>query len=170
MDVQLSAVRVDVEPNQSLFKVESLKFSTGTKAVLFGSSGRGKTTFLHLLAGLFLPSSGSILLGDTQINALNEAERSAFRRTFIGVVFQSLQLIPHFSALENVVLGGSGAAHEKRAVTLLERLGMADYRHKQTRKLSMGQQQRVVSYRKVSLNFQKQNWNLLIIKNSQGCL
>jgi putative ABC transport system ATP-binding protein len=117
-----------------------------------GPSGSGKTTLLGLLAGLDRPSAGSVTLDGQDLNDLSEDQRARFRAANVGFVFQTFQLIPTLTALENVLVpielrgdlrdGGSARAQE-RATRLLERVGLADRLHHYPAQLSGGEQQRV---------------------------
>jgi putative ABC transport system ATP-binding protein len=113
---------------------------------LVGASGSGKSTLLGLLAGLDTPSSGKVLLDGTDIFALDEDGRAAFRKARLGFVFQSFQLLPHLNALENVMLPlelrGDDAAREK-AEAMLGRVGLQSRLRHYPKYLSGGEQQRV---------------------------
>jgi putative ABC transport system ATP-binding protein len=113
---------------------------------LVGASGSGKSTLLGLLAGLDTPSSGTVRLDGTDIFALDEDGRAAFRKAKLGFVFQSFQLLPHLSALENVMLPlelrGDGSAREK-AAAMLGRVGLDSRLRHYPKYLSGGEQQRV---------------------------
>ena len=93
---------------KSLFKNVFFQACAGDSILIKGASGLGKTTFLHLLAGLLPPAEGKILLGDVNIAALNEERRCIFRRNNIGVVFQKLNLIEYLTPVENIQLGVKG--------------------------------------------------------------
>ncbi len=116
---------------------------------IVGPSGSGKTTLLGLLAGLDRPSSGSVHLNDQDLSALSDDERARFRAQNVGFVFQTFQLIPTLTALENVMVpvelahakGAKGA--EERARELLGNVGLADRTHHYPAQLSGGEQQRV---------------------------
>jgi putative ABC transport system ATP-binding protein len=113
---------------------------------LVGASGSGKSTLLGLLAGLDTPSSGKVLLDGTDIFALDEDGRAAFRKAKVGFVFQSFQLLPHLSALENVMLplelrGDAGA--RGKAEAMLGRVGLDSRLRHYPKYLSGGEQQRV---------------------------
>jgi len=118
----------------------------GEQIVLVGRSGCGKTTLLHVLAGISRPDSGRVKIDGWDIALMPEAECDQFRAERIGYVFQTFNLLPAFSALENVLLGmtfARGRADAARARQLLERVGLG---HRMTHKptqLSVGEQQRV---------------------------
>jgi putative ABC transport system ATP-binding protein len=112
---------------------------------LVGRSGGGKTTLLHVIAGITRPDAGSVEIDGTKITTLAEAGRDRFRARNIGYVFQTFNLLPGFTALENVLLGMSfvgGRADEARARQLLERVGLAGRLHHKPAMLSVGEQQR----------------------------
>lgn len=121
---------------------------------IVGPSGSGKTTLLGLLAGLDRPSGGSVILDGQDLNLLSEDERARFRAARVGFVFQTFQLIPTLTALENVLVpielkralgdgGPDSRAARDRALDLLERVGLADRGHHYPAQLSGGEQQRV---------------------------
>jgi putative ABC transport system ATP-binding protein len=113
---------------------------------LVGASGSGKSTLLGLLAGLDTPSTGKVVLDGTDIFALDEDGRAAFRKAKLGFVFQSFQLLAHLNALENVMLPlelrGDDRARDK-AAAMLERVGLASRLRHYPKYLSGGEQQRV---------------------------
>jgi putative ABC transport system ATP-binding protein len=113
---------------------------------LVGASGSGKSTLLGLLAGLDTPSSGTVRLDGTDIFALDEDGRAAFRKARLGFVFQSFQLLPHLNAVENVMLplelrGDTGA--REKAEAMLGRVGLSTRLRHYPKYLSGGEQQRV---------------------------
>jgi putative ABC transport system ATP-binding protein len=113
---------------------------------LVGASGSGKSTLLGLLAGLDTPSTGKVVLDGTDIFALDEDGRAAFRKAKLGFVFQSFQLLPHLTAVENVMLplelrGDTDA--RARAEAMLGRVGLASRLRHYPKYLSGGEQQRV---------------------------
>ena len=120
---------------------------------IVGPSGSGKTTLLGLLAGLDVPTSGGVLLDGTDLSTLNEDARAQLRGAKVGFVFQSFQLIPTLTALENVQvpleLRGDDGARE-RARDLLGRVGLGGRGHHFPNQLSGGEQQRVAIARAFS--------------------
>lgn len=117
----------------------------GEQVVLLGQSGGGKTTLLNCIAGIDTPDSGRIVVDGVQVNTMHEIVRDRFRAERIGFVFQTFNLLPAFSALENVLLGMafSGRSDRTRATELLELVGLADRLDHRPGQLSVGQQQRV---------------------------
>jgi len=124
----------------------SFTIAGGEFVAIVGPSGSGKTTLLGLLAGLDTPTSGSVRLDDVDLATLGEDARARMRGAKVGFVFQSFQLIPTLTALENVRvpldLRGDQSA-QARASKLLARVGLADRVHHYPVRLSGGEQQRV---------------------------
>ena len=130
----------------AVLDVPSLTVDQGEQVVLSGRSGGGKTTLLHLIAGLTTADCGSIRVAGTEITQLSESGRDRFRAAKIGYVFQTFNLLAGFTAVENVRLGMSfarGKHDAARAHELLSRVGLADRAHYRPAQLSVGQQQRV---------------------------
>jgi ABC-type lipoprotein export system ATPase subunit len=138
--------------------VEHLALQRATFTVLRGRSGSGKTTLLNLIAGITLPSSGTIHVKGADVFALSEARRDRFRANHMGYVFQSFNLLAAFTALENVMMAMTFAnvvpkrLHRQRATELLARLGLADRLTHRPRYLSRGEQQRVAIARALANN------------------
>ena len=125
----------------------------GAVVAIVGPSGSGKTTLLGLLAGLDVPTSGTVMLDGTDLSRLSEDKRAQLRGAKVGFVFQSFQLIPTLTALENVQvpLELRGDDHAPaRARDLLARVGLADRAHHFPNQLSGGEQQRVAIARAFS--------------------
>lgn len=123
-----------------------ISVDAGETVAIVGASGSGKSTLLGLLAGLDVPSTGTVHLGDIEIFGLDEDARAALRGQMIGFVFQSFQLLPALTALENVMmpleLAGRSAAKET-ALRWLERVGLGARLSHYPKHLSGGEQQRV---------------------------
>ncbi|AUL44050.1 ABC transporter ATP-binding protein [Bordetella parapertussis] len=117
----------------------------GSAVAITGSSGSGKSTLLGLLAGLDVPSSGSVHLAGQDLFALDEDGRARLRASHVGFVFQSFQLLPNLTALENVMLPLELAGQPAReaAQAMLRRVGLGERLHHYPRTLSGGEQQRV---------------------------
>lgn len=123
-----------------------LEIKRGETAAIVGTSGSGKSTLLGLLAGLDSPSGGDIYLDDTNIVQLDEDERAELRSQKVGFVFQSFQLLPALTALENVMLPLELAGRDDARVMAedyLARVGLGERLHHYPRTLSGGEQQRV---------------------------
>jgi putative ABC transport system ATP-binding protein len=126
----------------------SLQVAAGEFVALVGPSGSGKTTMLSILAALFQPSSGKVLLDGEDLASKNDIERVTMRREKIGFTFQANNLVPYLTAVENVELmlrlnNKLDKAGKLRARELLARLGLAERFHNLPGQMSGGQQQRV---------------------------
>ena len=126
----------------------SAEVTEGSRIAVIGRSGSGKSTFLHLAAGIDSPSEGRVELLGHDLGALPEAERTRLRRDSIGFVFQFFHLLGHLSVLDNVLLpcwiaGDPVDARRRRAGELLERVGLAARAADNVQKLSGGEMQRV---------------------------
>jgi putative ABC transport system ATP-binding protein len=150
MSLILENVRKSYQvPDGSVLPVLNIRrFELGTaeQVVLVGVSGGGKTTLLNVISGISTPDSGSVLVDGVELTTLPEVARDRFRAERIGFVFQTFNLLPAFSALENVLLGmsfsGKGTSR-KRANELLEQVGLGGRLHHRPGQLSVGEQQRV---------------------------
>lgn len=130
--------------------VDDINFSIqeGISCAIVGPSGSGKTTLLGLCAGLDRPTSGTVSLNRIPLNPLNEDERAKVRNEHVGFVFQTFQLVPTLTALENVMVplelrGDATKEVRERAQELLESVGLGDRTHHYPTQLSGGEQQRV---------------------------
>lgn len=134
--------------DQPLVILNAVNFevAAGESLAIVGASGSGKSTLLGLLAGLDVPSSGSVLLNGTDLFALDEDGRARLRGELAGFVFQSFQLLPALNALENVMLplelAGVKEARQ-RAEASLQQVGLSARAHHVPKHLSGGEQQRV---------------------------
>lgn len=126
--------------------IDDFRLESGSQVAIAGSSGGGKTTLLHCIAGIVTPDGGSIDISGTDIGKLRERKRDRFRANHIGYVYQTFNLIQGFTALENVMLcmlfSGKGVNKDK-AEALLVQMGLKDRLHYKPSQLSVGQQQRV---------------------------
>ena len=123
-------------------------FSKGEFAAILGKSGSGKSTLLNLISGIDLTDSGSIWLDGQELTALDERQRTLFRRQNVGFIFQFFNLIPTLTVWENVILpaelsGTANGAGPEKAAALLDAVGLADRREAFPDRLSGGEQQRV---------------------------
>lgn len=126
----------------------NFEIDEGTTCAIVGPSGSGKTTLLGLCAGLDRPTSGEVILKGEHLNPLSEDERASVRNKHVGFVFQTFQLVPTLTAIENVMvpleLRGEGTKKVRlRAKELLEEVGLGDRTHHYPTQLSGGEQQRV---------------------------
>ncbi|MDP4147091.1 MAG: ABC transporter ATP-binding protein [Bacillota bacterium] len=137
----------------SKLKVEILKgvsssIEEGEFTVIIGESGSGKSTLLNILGGLMPPTSGEICICNENISKYNENQLALFRRKHLGFVFQSYNLMPQLTALENVAfplmfMGISKKVRNEKAAEVLKKVGLEDRMHHKPSELSGGQQQRV---------------------------
>ena len=128
------------------FIFPDLYCEAGSTLLITGDSGKGKTTYLHILAGLLQPKSGEIIIDNTDLVSLSEKTTDKFRGKNIGVVFQKSYFIAALTILENLEMVSwlaTGKKHTKRAKRLLEQLGIENQAEKLPSQLSIGQQQRV---------------------------
>ena len=130
----------------------NLSLAAGSSLAVQGPSGSGKSTLLAILAGLERPSSGRVWVAGRRLDTLGERELSAFRARTLGFVFQAFHLLPHFSALQNVVIGAEIAGLPsplERGREALERVGLGDRMGHLPGQLSGGECQRVAIARAV---------------------
>lgn len=132
----------------SILAVPALTLEPGTSLGVSGPSGSGKSSLLHLVAGLITPSAGRVSWSGNEISALGESERDCWRRRTVGFVFQDFHLIPELDVVTNIALPASfsswrlDATDRRRALDLAEQVGLADPRRRAA-VLSRGEQQRV---------------------------
>jgi ABC-type lipoprotein export system ATPase subunit len=133
----------------------NLEIKHGTFAIIFGPSGGGKSTLLHLLGGIDRPTSGSLIVSGTVLDKISESELTRFRRDHIGFIFQFYNLLPSINAIENValpLLARGIKRHEaaERARVLLDRVGLNGRALHKPSELSGGEQQRVTIARAIA--------------------
>jgi len=135
---------------QTVTALENATFTIprGDFVSVVGPSGSGKSTLLLMLGGMLSPSQGRVFLADQSVYDMAPNDRARLRREKVGFVFQTFNLVPYLSALENVQIPLFLAkmeedAQQQRAVALLERVGLSDRLHHKPCELSVGQQQRV---------------------------
>lgn len=126
----------------------TMEVKQGEFVCIFGRSGSGKSTLLNLLAGLEKPTSGEVIIKGKHLEAMGEGQRNRFRREHIGFIFQSYNLLPQFSALENVAMplalrGRPPRERKEAAEEMLELVGLGSHLRHKPSELSGGQQQRV---------------------------
>ena len=118
---------------------------SGEGVALMGESGAGKTTLMNIIAGLDTLDAGEVWVDGVQITELSQSELTAFRRTYIGLIFQKFHLVPSLSAWDNAALQArlAGVFDKQFARSLFDRLGIDHLAHRRPSQLSGGQQQRV---------------------------
>jgi putative ABC transport system ATP-binding protein len=130
--------------------VPDLQIAPGERIAVTGPSGGGKTTLLHLLAGILVPSKGSVRLDGTEVSSLNDEDRQDFRALKMGLVFQEFELLEYLDVLDNILLPyrvspvlGLNSIVRDRARSLAEHVGFEDKIHRYPGHLSQGERQRV---------------------------
>jgi putative ABC transport system ATP-binding protein len=144
-DLKKSFVSPDGE-RVDIVNVPSFTLGAGDQMALRGESGSGKTTFLHLIAGILAADTGRVTIDGTEMTALSESRRDRLRAEKLGYIFQTFNLLQGFTVLENVVLGlsfGPRGADRAHARQTLERVGLGHRLDHFPHQLSTGQQQRV---------------------------
>lgn len=137
------------EPDGStlpILDIERFEVKEQEQVVLIGESGSGKSTLLNVISGITTADSGKVTIAGTEIASMPEVVRDRFRAERIGFVFQTFNLLPAFSALENVLLGMSFSrkkASRDRAKELLALVGLEHRLHHRPKQMSVGEQQRV---------------------------
>ena len=123
----------------------SFEISQGELALLVGPSGSGKTTLLNLIAALDRPDCGEIIIGGSDVTGLSRSAAALYRNKHVGFIFQSYNLLPQFTALENILLPmlPKRRLDRRRALELLEAVGLGDRSRHRPSELSGGEQQRV---------------------------
>lgn len=140
-----------------VLKGVSLHIDKGEIVSVVGPSGAGKTTLLQIIGSLDKPDSGNVHIGGVDLFGLGEKELAHFRNRHIGFIFQFHQLLPEFTALENVMMpmliaGGSMKKAQARALELLSELGLAERVKHKPNQLSGGEKQRVAAARAMMMN------------------
>ena len=149
MILKVNGLRKEVTSGESLLTIldnVSFELQEGQSLAITGPSGSGKSTLLGLLAGLDIATSGEIYLDGIGLHLLDEERRAGIRKEKIGFVFQSFELLPSLTALENVMLPSELKSETKpmeNAEYFLERVGLKDRQHHYPNQLSGGEQQRV---------------------------
>ena len=125
-----------------------LEVKKGEICCLYGTSGSGKSTLLNMVAGLEKPTRGSVVIKGIHVEKLNEKQLAKFRQKYVGFIFQSYNLLPNLTALENVTLplmfkGYSKKERNREALRMLKAVGLENRIHHKPNQMSGGQQQRV---------------------------
>lgn len=149
MDIRISNLTKTYDNRtRVIFKDMGACFESGSLTVILGKSGKGKSSLLNLIAGIDTPDKGCISIGPTRVSELNDGARTRFRRHHIGFVFQSFNLIPVLTVLENVTLvsrldGVPADQAREKAMSLLQSMGLEERYRDFPDRLSGGEQQRV---------------------------
>ena len=135
----------------------NLEVQKGEIVAIIGKSGAGKTTLLQIIGTLDRPTRGQVLIDGTDVFAMKDRELAAFRNRHIGFIFQQHQLLPEFTALENVCIPAmiareKEADYKPRAAQLLRELGLAERMNHKPNQLSGGEKQRVAAARALMMN------------------
>ena len=144
-----SILKSYLQPNGEtvpILDVPEFEVGAGEQLALVGPSGCGKTTLLHIIAGITKPDAGTVVIDGVEITRFTEAGRDRIRADKLGYVFQTFNLLPGFSALENVLLGMTFARKKfsmARAKQLIDRVGLSHRAHNKPAAMSVGEQQRV---------------------------
>lgn len=150
MIIQLEQVRKSFHSpageSVPVLDIESFTMDAGEQCALEGQSGSGKSTLLHVISGIMRPDQGKVVIDGVDLMSLSEARRDRIRADRLGLVFQQFNLLPGFTALENVLVAmsfSSTKVNRQRAMDLLASVGLDDRMHHKPAELSIGQQQRV---------------------------
>lgn len=156
--IQIDDLRFQYSDSAFQLSVSDLSVAKGTTVAVIGPSGSGKTTLLSLVAGILVPTSGTVATNNVQVSMLGEASRRDFRVRNVGLVFQEFELLEHLSVLDNILLTCRIASsislnqeHRDRAESLAKEMGIADKLNRYVRKLSQGERQRVALCRALVL-------------------
>ncbi|CAM2068144.1 ABC transporter ATP-binding protein [Sulfidibacter corallicola] len=145
--VNLNKSYVEADRDIPVIRGLNMEVNPGEYLVIMGSSGSGKSSLLYLLGGMDTPSSGSVLVGRSAVEGLNEQERARMRRDRIGFVFQDFNLIPHLTILENILVAGYLLEKPRkrvieRAHQLMSLVGIEKLANRRPAQTSGGEQQR----------------------------
>ena len=148
-------------PNQinNVLEIPTFKIQKGEKVFLYGPSGYGKTTLLEIIAGVIVPQSGEVKILNQDLVKMTSSERDQFRSNHLGYIFQSFNLIPYLSVIENICLPLSLSSQKRfkvsktqeveKALELCRSLNIEEIAMRKTSELSVGQQQRVAAARAI---------------------
>jgi ABC-type lipoprotein export system ATPase subunit len=149
MTIAIQNLRVDYRGRQGCLNIIDIPCWTvakGEQIAVFGPSGSGKSTLLHVLSGVITATEGRVEVCGTNLTTLTELQRDRFRARSVGYVFQNLNLLSGYTALENVLMGATFSperSDRRAAESLLHTVGLADRMHHSPRQMSLGEQQRV---------------------------
>ena len=142
------------QAKKPIFSCLDMSVQKGTKVALVGRSGSGKTTLLHILSGLQKPSTGKVIIDNTDLEKLNNQELARLRNQKIGFVYQSYSLLKDFTAMENIALvaaigGKNSKQSQAQAMACMKALGIEHLAKKMPQSLSGGEKQRVAIARAI---------------------
>jgi lipoprotein-releasing system ATP-binding protein len=150
--IQSAHVQFSYDENSS-FRFPDIRCEKAESLLLLGSSGKGKTTLLHILAGLLTPTAGTVTIAGEEIISMSRRSRDDFRGKHMGIIFQSAHFIASLSALDNLLmvpyLCGKGLKRNE-ALALMKRLGIDHHASKSPHQMSVGEQQRLAIARAIS--------------------
>ena len=144
--IRIEQLRFGYDGGADVLRLSHFVLEADSNILVVGPSGCGKTTLLHLIAGLLLPSSGSIVVDGQDLATLSSHERDRFRGRHIGIVLQQFHLLPTLTALQNLLVAQSIAGlpvNRAAALGMLHGLGVDERTDAYPHQLSVGQQQRV---------------------------
>ncbi len=147
MSVALQLQNIKFAYNETnILDISQLQVLKGEVVFMFGPSGSGKTTLLELVAGILKPQSGDLIVNEKNLSQLSLAQLDRFRAENIGYIFQSFNLIPYLTVLENIKLPflfQKDEVDESELLSLIDQLGLKNFVNRPVSQLSVGQQQRV---------------------------
>ncbi len=144
--IRLEQVRFGYNSGEDVLRLDEFVLEPESNILVVGPSGCGKTTLLHLIAGLLLPTSGSVVVDGQDLSALSPPARDRFRGRHIGIVLQQFHLLPTLTAMQNLLVAQSIAGlpiDRAAALSMLNALGVDERIDAYPHQLSVGQQQRV---------------------------
>jgi ABC-type lipoprotein export system ATPase subunit len=154
LDIRLLKIKVVLPSGKTLFSIPELTIPFGSHVLIQGESGRGKTTLLHLMAGLFSPQQGEVSIGGMHLNLMNDNHLCELRQEKIGVIFQKLNLIEHLTVAENISLSLTRRTTDKQSLVddAIKQVNLEEHGHDRCSFLSLGEQQRVAVARVLAQN------------------
>ena len=149
---RISKSHTDSNAHRLLFNNMNARFKSGQFNVIIGKSGVGKSSLLNLISGIDLPDKGQIRMGNSNLSAMTDTQRTIFRRKHIGFIYQFFNLIPVLTVMENVTLiseldGKPQKSYLQRSQELLKTIGLYERRNDYPDTLSGGEQQRIAVVR-----------------------